>query len=168
MHLCGGGRPKLPGHPQRRARGGESCIRSVPRAPAPHRRDCPLRGEFPGPACRQRRSWRLPSVPFGKCEIESRTLSWRRLDPDPAAMPLHNPPTHGQSDARARILTSGVKALKNHEDALEVVRRDADAVIPDGEDAFRRARLRAHMDLRSLATAELDGVADEVLQELHK
>ena len=61
-----------------------------------------------------------------------------------------------------------MQALKNHEDALEVIRRDADAVIADGEHAFRRARPRAHMDMRSLATAELDGVADEVLQELHK
>src|SRR5437667_12201852 len=100
--------------------------------------------------------------------MASRTPPGRGLDPDPAAMPLNNPPTHGQPDARARILAPGVQALKNHEDALEVVRRDADAVIPDGEDAFRRARLRTHMEMRSLATAERDGLADEDLQELHK
>src|SRR2546422_11686034 len=168
MRLCGGGRPTLPGHPRRRADYCGSCIRAVPRAPAPHRRDCPRRGECPRPARRQLRSWHLPSISCGKCEIESRALTRRRLDPDPAAMPFHDPPAHGQPDARARVLASGVKALKNHEDALEVLRRDADAVIADGEHAFRRARLRADMDKGSLATAELDGVADEVLQELDK
>src|SRR2546427_62363 len=81
-------------------------------------------------------------------------------------MPFHDPPADGQPDARARVLTPGVKSLKDHEDALEVFRRDADAVVPDGEHAFRRARLRADMDLGSLAAAELDGVADEVLQQL--
>src|SRR5439155_2415374 len=132
----GGGRPTPPGHPQRRADCCESCIRAVPLAPAPRRRDCPLRGEFPQPARRQRRSWCLPSVAFGKCEVESRTLPWRGLNPNPAAMPFHDPPAHGQPDARARILAPGVKALKNHEDALVVLPRDTDAVIADREHAF--------------------------------
>src|SRR6267143_633317 len=108
----------------------------------------------------------MPSVSWGKGEIERRTLAGRRLDPDAAAVPFHDPPAHGQPDARARVFAPGVQALKNHEDALEVRRRDADAVVPNGEYAFGGAGLHADVDLRSLATAELDGVADEVLQQL--
>ncbi len=95
-------------------------------------------------------------------------MARRRLDPDAAAMPLHDSPANRQPDARARILAPCVKTLKDHEDALEVLWGDADAIVPDGEHAFRRGHLRAHVHMWWLAPAELDRVAHKVLQELDK
>ncbi len=42
----------------------------------------------------------------------------------------------GQTDARARVLFSGVQTLEDHKYALGILGIDADAVIADGKDPF--------------------------------
>ena len=44
-------------------------------------------------------------------------------------MALHNPPADRQADARAGIFVPRVQALKDLENALRVLRVDADAVV---------------------------------------
>ena len=65
----------------------------------------------------------------GKIEIKSGPCPRGRFHPDVTAVPLHDLFTDGQADTGAGIFISAVEPLKDNEDALLVLRRDADAVI---------------------------------------
>jgi hypothetical protein len=71
--------------------------------------------------------------PSRECEIKCTTPSWFRRDPDASAVPLYDLLGDGEADAGAGILMPVVQALKDQEDALEVLRLNADAVILDPE-----------------------------------
>jgi hypothetical protein len=61
---------------------------------------------------------------------------------------------------------AGVEALKELEDALEILRLDTDAIVPDREDPALRVPADADMDLGGLLATELNCVADQVLEQL--
>src|SRR5439155_15529307 len=98
-------------------------------------------------------------------ELEGRPPAGRRLRPDPAAVPLDDLLADGQPDAGAGVLIARVQALEDDEDALEVPGLDADAVVPDHEQPLRVLGLDADVDPWPLGAAELDGVADQVLEQ---
>ena len=56
-----------------------------------------------------------------------------RLDPNAAAVPLDDLLANCQADSCARIFGLGMKPLKDHEDPLGVLLRNADAVIASGD-----------------------------------
>ena len=66
-------------------------------------------------------------------------------------MALDDPLADGQADAGARVMLAGVEALKELEDALEILRLDADALVPDREYPALRLPADADMDLGRLA-----------------
>ena len=91
-----------------------------------------------------------------------------RLDPDAPAMALDDLLADGKADAGARVLAHGMQPLKQHEDALEVLRLDADAVVGHRDAPFARLLGGAHVDARQRRPAELERVADQVLEELRE
>src|SRR5262249_51462177 len=70
-------------------------------------------------------------------EKERRPLPRLPLDPDAAAVALHDPLADRQADARAGVLGAAVQPLEDEKDPLAVLRLDADAVIPHGEEPLR-------------------------------
>lgn len=81
-------------------------------------------------------------------------------------MPFDNPLADGQPDSRARIFLACVQPLKHAEHALEVSGRDPDAVIADRDSPFFAFLLRGNVDLRTAVAAILQGIANQVLQQL--
>src|SRR6266545_7297097 len=99
-------------------------------------------------------------------EEERRAFAGLALDPNAAAVPLDDLFADAQPDARAREFFLSVKPLKNHEDALEILRRDANAIVAHGQFPDRPLALAADVDLRRRFSVELEGVAHEVLEKL--
>ncbi len=64
------------------------------------------------------------------------------------------------------IVLSGVQALKNDKDYVPVFVCDADAVIRHRKQPPLTLLLRGDANDRSLLTAKLDGISDQVLEEL--
>src|SRR6476646_9990293 len=81
-------------------------------------------------------------------------------------MAFDNLPADGQADPGAGIFRLGMEALENDEDALRVLRRNADAVVPDGTMPVGILARGREGDLWRRLAAILDGVADQVLEEL--
>src|ERR1041385_5407624 len=107
--------------------------------------------------------------PDGQREPERGALAGLGLDADAAAVELDDALADGQADAGAGVLVAAVQALEDLEDAVEVARLDADAVVLDGDAPAARPRLGRDLDAAGpVAGAELEGVADEVLQQLHE
>ena len=82
--------------------------------------------------------------------MECRSPARFRVHPDPSAVVLDDPLADGHADAGARILLPGVEALENNEDTLRVLRVDADAVVPHGEQPLAVPLLGPDVDLRGL------------------
>src|SRR5262249_42616405 len=100
-------------------------------------------------------------------EAERAALAGLRFDPNTAAMTFHDLLANGQADARAGVLRPGVQALEDEKNPLGMLWGDADAVIADGEDPLPALGPGADVNARRLSRlAELDGVADEVLEQL--
>jgi hypothetical protein len=71
------------------------------------------------------------------------------------------------SNARSRVPALGVQALKNPEDAVGILLFEADAVVPDAEKPCTLQSLGRDMDARRLILAALDGIAQQIADELH-
>src|SRR2546430_1702399 len=69
----------------------------------------------------------------GQREKERGALARLRLDPDAAAVALDDLLADREPDPRARVLVLPVQPLENDEDPLEVLRVDADAVVPHAD-----------------------------------
>src|SRR5437773_11646454 len=78
----------------------------------------------------------------GQREPERRAAAGFRFDTDVPAVALDDLLAQRQPDAGAGILGAPVQALEQREDALEVFRRDADAVVRHGEAPAFGAGLR--------------------------
>src|SRR6267378_7242348 len=89
-----------------------------------------------------------------------------RADPDAPAVALGHLLADREPDAGSRVFAHRMQALEQHEDAVEVLRLDADAVIGDADVPLARFLHRADMDAGHLLAAELERVADEVLEHL--
>src|SRR6266496_4978458 len=110
------------------------------------------------------------------------------LDPNASPVTFDDFLADRQADARARILVERVQTLENDEYLVEILRVDADAVVAHAEVPLlgllpgnrlrradggnlairRRFAHRADVDARLLRPAELDRIADEVLEKLRE
>ena len=81
-------------------------------------------------------------------------------------MPLDDPAADGQSHARALVLGPAVQPLEGLEDLLGILGFDADAVVFHPKDLVSIFFLECQLDDRALISAELQGIADEILVEL--
>ena len=61
--------------------------------------------------------------------MEHASPAWLRLHPNSAAMPLDDLLANRETHSRPVVLLPRVQALKNHEDPLEELPVDADAVV---------------------------------------
>src|SRR5204863_5309934 len=100
-------------------------------------------------------------------DVEGRAGLALRLDPDTAVDPADELPADveaetGAADAAGHV---GVEAVELLEDPALLGRRDAQAVIGDGEADVALARLDGHGD-RAAVGGVLDGVVDEVPEHL--
>jgi len=59
-----------------------------------------------------------------------------------------------------------VQPLKDHEDTVDVLRGNADPIVAHGEAPHRTLALGREVHPRRLVAVELDGVPDEILEEL--
>src|SRR5579872_2250022 len=86
------------------------------------------------------------------------------IQPDTAAEVLDDLAAHGQADAGTRVGAALVEALEQPEDPLRVLAVDADAMIGDGEPPVGTIAGGPDHDPWFGAAAELDRVAQEVLE----
>src|SRR4051794_26660848 len=91
-----------------------------------------------------------------------------RLDPDAPAVALGDLFADGEADAGAGVFAHGMQALEQHENALEVLRLDADAVVGDADAPLRVFLQRRDANARHRLAAELERIADQVLEELRE
>src|SRR5579884_527116 len=121
-----------------------------------------------GPASLALRAGRRLTTRQG--EIKRATLARLGLGPDAAAVALDDLAADGQADAGAGVLLLRVQPLEDDEDALQVLRVDADAVVTNPEQplAAPRRAAGADVDHRPGGAAELQRVADQVLEQLHQ
>src|SRR5580693_1065638 len=85
--------------------------------------------------------WRSYRGAFLQGEAESRALAGDRLDPDAAVMALDDFLDDGEAGAGAAPeLVAPVQPLEDAEDGVEVLGRDADAVVAHVEDRRRGGR----------------------------
>src|SRR4051794_2301747 len=103
----------------------------------------------------------------GKPECGAVSFSLRR-NPDSAAVPFYYAFADSQTDARARDLAR-MQPPENAENALLILRRNPDPVIPDGEEPVVVIALGSDFHLgRNSVRPVFDGVADQVLKDLHQ
>src|SRR5512137_3150919 len=88
------------------------------------------------------------------------------LDPGEPSVALDNALAERQAYAGSKIAPAGVQPLKDVEDAVEILRLNPDAIVPDGEKPILLPFLDANMDFWRPFTSELNRVADEVLKHL--
>ena len=86
-------------------------------------------------------------------------------------MALHDFLAQRQPNASARVFFTSVEALEDQKDTIEVFGWNANAVVADGKFPAGNSALfwqaaGRDMNLRGLLTTKLNGVADEILQEL--
>src|SRR3954468_13455991 len=99
--------------------------------------------------------------------VERRPRSGCRLYPDAAGVAVGDPPADRQPDPGAGVLLAAVQAPEHLEDALGVSLLDSDAVVAydDVPSAGVVDALDAYLGCHVVA-CELDGIGDEVLQQL--
>jgi hypothetical protein len=103
----------------------------------------------------------------GEREVESRSSSGFRFDPDSSMISLDDSPTNGQTNPSAGVFIVVVKALEEAKYVLLVLGLDANAVVLDGEYAMAILTLPADADLRSSFRAPIfNRVSNEVLKKL--
>jgi hypothetical protein len=81
-------------------------------------------------------------------------------------VPFDDLPAYGKSDAGAGVIAAGVQALEDKENAFKILRINANAVVADREAPCIVKLFDPHVDLWGSLPVELDGIADQVLEEL--
>src|SRR5581483_5430123 len=99
-------------------------------------------------------------------ELESGAGAGSGLHPDPSAVLLHDPAADGEPNAGSWVPLAHVQALEHLKDALHMARLDADSVVRHGHLALVAARIGPDAHHGRLLAAELDGVAEQVGEEL--
>src|SRR4029450_13144413 len=97
-------------------------------------------------------------------EEEAAACSGSGLDPDPPAVALDDLLADREADPGPGVLVASVEALEGREDALGVLEVDPDAVVAHAEDPLGVLALHADPHLGHGLAAELDRVADQVLE----
>src|SRR5207249_12086519 len=88
------------------------------------------------------------------------------LDPDPTAQALDDALADDQAAAGPGVGVAQLQALEEVEDPIEVLAIDADAVVRDGKHPVGSGPSRSDLDPGPASGAELERVADEILEEL--
>src|SRR5215831_14285531 len=88
----------------------------------------------------------------------------RRVEPDPATVILDDLPYHGQAYSDARIGRFVVQPLENHKYSFRVFRLDAYSIVAEREQPELAVPADRDGDPGRLVRAELQRVADEVLE----
>jgi len=101
-------------------------------------------------------------------KLEVRPFSRLGLHPNSPSVPFHDLLTYGQTDSRSRILIHGVESLEDEKDPVGILRVDPDPVILYRKEPGPLGTLGVDMNLRRPAVPELDGISNEVLEELEK
>src|SRR5271155_3861333 len=99
-------------------------------------------------------------------ETKCRASPRRSLHPDASAMPLHDFLANGQADARSGVFRLGMKALKDYEDPVAMLGRDANAVVAYGYLPVPSILLNGDTHARRFVSAELQGISEQVLKQL--
>src|SRR5206468_7185881 len=89
-----------------------------------------------------------------------------RFGPDAAALAFDDLLADSQDDAGSRVFLLDVQALEDDEDPRGVLGIEADAVVADGEDPLVAFAPGRDMDEGRGLAAELDRVADQILEDL--
>src|ERR1700677_4186978 len=97
-------------------------------------------------------------------EAEPGSLGRGGVQPDAAAEVLDDLAAHGQPDAGARVGAALVEPLEQHEYPLGVLRLDPDAVVGEREDLEPAVGPGGDDDARRGGAAELQRVAEQVLE----
>ena len=79
-------------------------------------------------------------------------------------MQLDDAPADGKANSRAGILLPGMQALEYLEDAFGELGFEANAVVLHSKQQFMPTVTGGNMDSRRILAAELDGIANEILQ----
>src|SRR5579871_465818 len=106
-------------------------------------------------------------LPGWKGEEECRALPRLRLYPDPAAIALDDALANSQADAGAGILMP-VQALEYAENLPGVAGLDSDSVVLHRELPVPVLGSGIDQNLRRLAGSVLQGVAHQILKQLHQ
>ena len=96
-----------------------------------------------------------------ECEKEGRALPQGGFDPDAPAVALDDLFTQCQANAGARILTSGVQALKDLEDTRRILWGDTKAVVAYSDPPHAIAMLDPNMDGWGLVAPEFKRVTED-------
>src|SRR4051812_5043860 len=100
----------------------------------------------------------------GDGEEEGRSFPKFRLDPDTAAISIHDSLAEGQPNAAAGIFFVAVEALEESKDSLLVGGTNTNAVILYPKQPVTIGFLSRDRDLRSLFPPVLDGISNQVLK----
>src|SRR5882724_12687417 len=94
------------------------------------------------------------------CEEECRSASELRLNPDSAAVPVHDSAADGKPYSGACVLLARMQALEHLKYALEVLRLDADPVVLNREYPGLVDSLGVNMYVGHARVAILEGVTE--------
>jgi hypothetical protein len=81
-------------------------------------------------------------------------------------MTLDNLFTNRQANASPGEFTTGMQSLKNDENALSKLWVHANPLIPDRKNPISLLSLRRNVDARWVFATKLQGVAQQILQDL--
>src|SRR5216684_1028702 len=104
----------------------------------------------------------------GQGKLEAATGAGLRLHPDPAAVAFNDLFADGQANAVSRVFRAGVQALEHDKNVFRELWRNSDAVIVHAELPSMSGFFSLHGNHWRLLPAELDGVPDQILEELRQ
>ena len=103
---------------------------------------------------------------FRDGKIKSRALAHFRFHPDPASVAFDDAFADRQPDPGPGVFLARVQPLEYDENALRILRFDADAVVPDAELPCAVPLGGRDFDPHRLRSGKLQGVPDQVLEKL--
>src|SRR5216684_3443540 len=104
----------------------------------------------------------------GQGKLEAATGPGLRLHPDPAAIAFNDLFADGQANAVSRVFRAGVQALEDNEDVFRELWRNSNSVIAHGELPSLSGSFSLHGNHWRLLPAELDGIPDQILEDLRQ
>src|ERR1700687_2647545 len=99
-------------------------------------------------------------------ELEGGTGTGLRFHPNLPTAVFDDLLADGQADAVARIFAASVQTLEDHENTLGVLRSNSNSVVGHAEQPIVTRFLGRHRDHWWRLSPELDGVSDQILEDL--
>lgn len=101
---------------------------------------------------------------YRNSKVKSCSFSLLRFHPDAPAVAFNNALAHRQTYASTGILAASVQALENDENAIGILRIDANAVIADTEHPFALFPAGSDMNQRDILATKFDAVGEQILE----